>query len=93
MITATWIGRTQGRIQDFKLGGALKKIAPTGGRRENFLGSLCEKSRFYAIFFFSILGGGRAPGAPLPPWDLYIDLYIEDRGIRMFLFQTNVDAH
>jgi hypothetical protein len=26
----------QGRIQDFKLGGALKKIAPSGGRRENF---------------------------------------------------------
>jgi hypothetical protein len=26
----------QGRIQDFKLGGALKKIAPSRGRRENF---------------------------------------------------------
>jgi hypothetical protein len=27
----------QGRIQDFKLGGgALKKIAPSGGRREHF---------------------------------------------------------
>ena len=26
----------QGRIQDFKLWGALKKIAPSGGRRENF---------------------------------------------------------
>jgi hypothetical protein len=25
----------QGRIQDFKLGGALKQIAPSGGRREN----------------------------------------------------------
>jgi hypothetical protein len=31
--------RNQGRIQDFKLGGgALKKIAPSGGRRENYLG-------------------------------------------------------
>jgi hypothetical protein len=26
----------------------LKKIAPSGGRRENFWGILCEKSRFYA---------------------------------------------
>ena len=38
----------QGRIQDFKLGGALKKIAPSGGRRENFRGISCEKSLFYA---------------------------------------------
>jgi hypothetical protein len=37
----------QGRIQDFKLGGALKNIAPSGGRRENFWGISCEKSRFY----------------------------------------------
>ena len=28
-------------------GGALKKIAPSGGRRENFWGISCEKSRFY----------------------------------------------
>jgi hypothetical protein len=33
-----------------------------GGRRENLWGISCEKSRFYAKFFFSILGGG-APGA------------------------------
>jgi hypothetical protein len=35
-------------------GGALKKIAPSGGRRENFWGISCEKSRFYAkkIIFF-----------------------------------------
>ena len=39
----------QGRIQDFKLGGgALKKIAPSRGRRENFRGISCEKSLFYA---------------------------------------------
>jgi hypothetical protein len=31
-----------------KLGGALKKIAPSGGRRENFWDISCEKSRFYA---------------------------------------------
>ena len=63
--------RIQGRIQDFKLGGgggALKKIAPSGGRRENCWGISCEKSRFYAnkSYFFTILGG-RAPGAPPPP--------------------------
>jgi hypothetical protein len=35
----------QGRIQDFKLGmGALKKIAPRGGRHEHFWGISCEKS-------------------------------------------------
>jgi hypothetical protein len=35
-------------------GGALKKIAPSGGRRENCWGIPCEKSRFYAkkIIFF-----------------------------------------
>ena len=47
---------TQGRIQDFKLGGggALKKIAPRRGKRKFFLGILCEKSRFYAkkSYFF-----------------------------------------
>jgi hypothetical protein len=42
--------KDQGRIQDLKLGGggALKKIAPSGGRRENFWGISCEKSQFYA---------------------------------------------
>jgi hypothetical protein len=45
----------QGRIQDFKLrGGALKKIAPSRGRRENILGISCEKSQFYTkkSYFF-----------------------------------------
>jgi hypothetical protein len=49
------VDSNQGRIQDFKLRGAhLKKIAPSGGRRENFWGISCEKSRFYAkkIIFF-----------------------------------------
>ena len=37
-------------------GGALKKIAPSGGRRENFWGISCEKSRFYAkkSYFFRL---------------------------------------
>jgi hypothetical protein len=51
-----------------------------GGRRENFWGISCGKSRFYAkkIIFFPILGGGGgggggAPGAhPLDPPLLYI---------------------
>ena len=35
-------------------GGALKKIAPRRGRRENFWGISCEKSRYYAkkSYFF-----------------------------------------
>ena len=34
----------------FQVGGvgALKKIAPSGGRRDNFWGISCEKSPFYA---------------------------------------------
>ena len=47
----------QGRIQDFKLGGgALKKNAPSGGRREHFWDISCEKSRFYAknSYFFQL---------------------------------------
>ena len=41
-------------------GGALKKIAPSGGWREHFWGVSCEKSRFYAkkIIFFPIPEGG-----------------------------------
>ena len=37
-------------------GGALKKIAPSEGRRENFWGISCEKSRFYAkkSYFFQL---------------------------------------
>ena len=40
-------------------GGALKKIAPSGGRREHFWSISCEKSRFYAKknhFFFNFRG-------------------------------------
>jgi hypothetical protein len=48
-------------------GGALKKIAPSGGRRENCWGISCEKSRFYAkkSYFFPILGEARAGCSPL----------------------------
>jgi hypothetical protein len=42
-------------------GGALKKIAPSGGRRENVWCISCEKSRFYAKknHIFSNCGGRR----------------------------------
>jgi hypothetical protein len=49
--------RLQGRIQDFKLGGAhLKKVRRAEGGRENFWGISCEKSRFYAkkLYFFQL---------------------------------------
>ena len=51
MITNTVAGADPG----FKVrGGTLKKNAPSGGRRENFGGISCEKSRFYAkkSYFF-----------------------------------------
>ena len=37
-------------------GGALKKNAPSGGRRENVWGIPCEKSRFYTkkSYFFQL---------------------------------------
>ena len=55
----------QGRIQDFKLGGsALKKIAPSEGRREKIWGISGEKSRFYAkkIIFPIAEGGAKIVG-------------------------------
>jgi hypothetical protein len=41
-----------------------------GGRREQFWGISCEKSRFYAkkTYFFPILGGGARAGCAPPPW-------------------------
>ena len=64
-----------GRIHNFKLGGVLKKIAPSGGRRTNCWGISCEKSRFYAkkILFLPILGGGGGgvPGAWIRLWILH----------------------
>jgi hypothetical protein len=59
----------QGRIQDLKLGGggALKKIAPSEGRRENLGGISCGKSRFYAkkSYFFQFYGGRATLYPPL----------------------------
>ena len=41
-------------------GGALKKMAPRGGGREQFWGISCEKLRFYAKkSYFSNCGGRR----------------------------------
>ena len=61
---------TSGADPGFQVrGGAIKKIAPSGGRRENCGGISCGKSRFYAkkSYFFPFLGGGGASGAPPPP--------------------------
>jgi hypothetical protein len=61
MIASTNCGLSTGADPGFQVrgGGALKNIAPSGGRRETFWGISCEKSRFYAkkIIFFPILGG------------------------------------
>jgi hypothetical protein len=44
-----WGLSVSGADPEFQVrGGALKKIAPSGGRRENCWGISCEKSRFYA---------------------------------------------
>ena len=45
-------------------GGALKKIAPSRGRHENFWGISCKKSRFYAkkSYFSNFRGGGGGGG-------------------------------
>jgi hypothetical protein len=60
----------QGRFQDFKLGGgALKKIAPSGGRRENF-GVFRVKNHDFTPknhIFSNFRGGGGAPGGGPPP--------------------------
>ena len=58
-------GYDPGADPGFQVRGAhLKKIAPSRGRRENFWGISCEKSRFYAkkSYFSNIRGGdGCAP--------------------------------
>ena len=51
-------GSDQGQIQDFKLGGTLKKIAPSGGRRGNFWVFRISRKK---IIFFPIVGGGALP--------------------------------
>ena len=59
----TYILSKAGADPGFPVGGALKKIVPSGGRCENFWGISCEKSRFYSkkSYFFPILGDP-------PPW-------------------------
>ena len=73
--------RFAGADPGFKVrGGALKKIAPSGGRREKCWGISCEKSRFYAkkiIYFSKFRGGGGRRVRPAPV------LYIVNGGIRI----------
>jgi hypothetical protein len=60
----------QGRIQDFKLGGALKKLRQAEGGAE-MLGVFRVKNHDFTPknLIFSNFRGGRAPGAPSPPLD------------------------
>jgi hypothetical protein len=66
MLVQKW--HTPGANPGFQVrgGGALKKIAPNGGRREHFWGISCEKSRFYAnkSYFFQFQGGGAGCAPP-----------------------------
>ena len=70
----------QGRIQDFKLGGALKRIAPSGGRREN-VGVFRVKNHDFTPknhIFSNFSGGARRVRPPLDPpliYTLSIRLY------------------
>jgi hypothetical protein len=65
---------SQGWIQDFKQGGGvhLKKLRRAEGGAKSF-GVFCVKNHDFTSknYFFQILGGGRASGAPLlnPPLD------------------------
>ena len=61
----TYILSKAGADPGFPVGGALKKIVPSGGRCENFWGISCEKSRFYSkkSYFFPILGDPPPPGS------------------------------
>ena len=59
-----------GAVPGFQVrGGALKKIAQSGGRRENIWGISCEKSRFYAkkIMFSNFREGAPPPLLLDPP--------------------------
>jgi hypothetical protein len=71
------INRGGSRIYS-KGGGALKKIAPSGGRREHVWGISCEKSRIYAkknhIFSNFRGGGARAPPPPGSTPDQHFNL-------------------
>ena len=60
IVCCVWRAHMSGADPGFQVrGGALKKIAPSGGRRENFWGILRQK-----IIFFPILGGARPPLDP-----------------------------
>ena len=62
---------TQGRIQDFKLGGAhLKKLRRAEGGAKIF-GVFRVKNHDFTpkkTIFFPILGGGARAGCAPPPW-------------------------
>ena len=57
MTTYTWTVQYRGGSRILSQRGTVKKIAPSGGRRENIWGILCQKSRFQ--------GGARPLDPPL----------------------------
>ena len=59
----------QGRIQDFKLEGALKRIAPSGGRRKNVRAFRVKNHDFTPKNHIFSNFRGRAPVAPPLPMD------------------------
>jgi hypothetical protein len=69
----------QGRIQNFKLGGRIKKIAPSGGSRENF-GVFRVKNHDFTPknHIFSHFRGGarRVPPPPLDPPLVFSNTYL-----------------
>ena len=65
----------RGGIQDFKLGGTLKKIAPSGGRRENCWGISLKKNHDFTqkkSYFFQFSVRPPAMDPPLHCLTLHI---------------------
>ena len=73
---------SQGRMQDFKLGGGayLQKLRRAEGGAKNVWGVSCEKSRFYAkkSYFFLFLGGS----AGIHPCIVPSMLLVEETGVQ-----------
>jgi hypothetical protein len=68
-------------------GGALTKIAPCGGRRENLWGISCEKSRFYAKKSYSPLGTLQHP--ILICWFQFTLYFINEKKIETMMVYIN----
>ena len=68
--------RNQGRIQDFKLGGALKKLAEGGAK---YFGVFRVKNHDFTpknLIFSNFRGGGRASGPGSAPGNYCLIVFI-----------------